>query len=270
MRQDSFESSLYFVSDRPFGFGGLDIYQAKTDGKKYFPAEILSPPPQLPADERSIMFDLKKMSGYLTSNRAGGKGGFDVYRFQPYGIVLAVQAKNGAFANGKLDDVEALADADGNLYFPVHRGQQHRLVIESRGHFPLEQVVSVANNEVRDTIRLSVTLQETAPASVAAGEDEQFIDLNILVRDDQGNIVPWYLFTIINLQTSRVRKIQADENGLLEQYLLPESDYRLLATELNYGVSERISTRSVAPGSTMKYVLRISDKGYSMEQDPGN
>lgn len=270
VRQDNLEQVLYFASDRPFGFGGLDLYQARQDGGRYMKADILPPPINSVADERSIMFDSNKMSGYLTSNRPGGSGGFDVYRFKPYAITLAVKVSYSGqqaigFAKGILSGHETVANTDGNMYFPVNPGKKYDLSISANAFEPYQQQVTISENELQDTVKLSASL---IPAPVVqapvAQEESEYIDLHIVVKDQQNNIVPWYLFTIINLQTSKVRKIQADESGLLEQYLLPESDYRIIAKELAYDISERISTRAVKPGSTMKYVLRLTDNGYSL------
>jgi tetratricopeptide (TPR) repeat protein len=270
VRQDNLEHTLYFASDRPFGFGGLDLYHARQEGGRYMKAELLPPPINTAADERSIMFDTNKMSGYLTSNRPGGSGGFDVYWFKPYAITLTVKVSYGGqqatgFAKGILSGHEALANNDGNMYFPVIPGKKYDLSITANAFEPYQQQVTISENELQDTVKLSASLipAPVVQASVAQ-EETEYIDLHIVVKDQQNNMVPWYLFTIINLQTSKVRKIQADESGLLEQYLLPESDYRIIAKELAYDISERISTRAVKPGSTIKYVLRLSDNGYTL------
>lgn len=76
------------------GFGGWDIYQCSYEIDKWTNVEILPPPINSSADDRSIIFDLNNQSGYFTSNRNGGAGGFDIYRFEPFDLKIEVKAND--------------------------------------------------------------------------------------------------------------------------------------------------------------------------------
>ncbi|MBR3578370.1 MAG: OmpA family protein [Bacteroidales bacterium] len=86
------DSLLYFSSDGHYGLGGLDIYYSEFVNGQYQTPENLLSPINSEADEIGIMFDdapaidPKSKSpyvekGYFSSNRAGGKGGDDIYYF---------------------------------------------------------------------------------------------------------------------------------------------------------------------------------------------
>lgn len=70
---------LYFVSDRPGGMGGMDIWYALVrDGVADEPVN-LGPQVNSPADEITPFYDQRNGILYFSSDREGGKGGFDIY-----------------------------------------------------------------------------------------------------------------------------------------------------------------------------------------------
>lgn len=86
------DTLLYFSSDGHPGMGGLDIFRAEYQNGTYQKPENLLYPINSEGDEIGIMFDdspsldPKSKSpyvekGYFSSNRAGGKGGDDIYYF---------------------------------------------------------------------------------------------------------------------------------------------------------------------------------------------
>lgn len=83
---------LYFTSDRPAGMGGMDIYRAtKTGDNAWGNAENMKSPINSAADDFSIIFDGGEDRGFFTSNRPGGKGEDDIWRFYVPDLVFALQ-----------------------------------------------------------------------------------------------------------------------------------------------------------------------------------
>jgi len=77
--------TLYFSSDGHPGMGGLDIYYSVKAGWRWSAPVNLKYPINSPGDDFSISFTdacNKHESGYLSSNRANGKGGDDIYSFK--------------------------------------------------------------------------------------------------------------------------------------------------------------------------------------------
>lgn len=76
-------NALYFSSDTHLGMGGLDIFKAVrgTDGKFAKAPENLKYPMNSAGDDFGIIFEGKKIRGYFTSNREGGKGSDDLWSF---------------------------------------------------------------------------------------------------------------------------------------------------------------------------------------------
>jgi peptidoglycan-associated lipoprotein len=76
------DGSLYFSSDGHLGMGGLDIFKADMKGEgSWDNVTNLKFPMNSAGDDFGIIFEGKFERGYFTSNRAGGKGGDDIYRF---------------------------------------------------------------------------------------------------------------------------------------------------------------------------------------------
>lgn len=83
MREDSV---LFFSSNGHEGLGGMDIFKTKYVNGKWLKPKNLKYPINSENDDISIIFEYKKEKGMFSSNRNGGKGGYDIYNFQskPY------------------------------------------------------------------------------------------------------------------------------------------------------------------------------------------
>lgn len=76
---------LYFSSQRPSGFGGYDIYYTdyNSEKKAWSAPELMPYPINSVADDVYFVPTSSNIS-YLSSDRAGGMGGFDIYRVYMY------------------------------------------------------------------------------------------------------------------------------------------------------------------------------------------
>lgn len=76
------DGTLYFSSDGHLGMGGSDIFRAEKVGEnKWGKVSNMRYPINSAGDDFAIIFEGEKERGYFTSNRAGGKGGDDIYSF---------------------------------------------------------------------------------------------------------------------------------------------------------------------------------------------
>lgn len=86
------DGSLYFSSNGHQGMGGMDLYRAEKMGEgKWGQVENLKAPLNSAADEVGICFDGEHDRGFFTSNRAGGKGQHDIWRFHMPNLEFALQ-----------------------------------------------------------------------------------------------------------------------------------------------------------------------------------
>ena len=76
------ENELYFATDGHPGLGGLDIFMARMNPDGSFQAPMnIGAPANSPQDDFAYLIDTKTRKGFLSSNRDGGKGFDDIYKF---------------------------------------------------------------------------------------------------------------------------------------------------------------------------------------------
>ncbi|MCW3789889.1 flagellar motor protein MotB, partial [Marinilabiliaceae bacterium AAT] len=71
---------LYFASNGHVGVGGLDIFIAEKTAQGY-QVKNMGYPVNTEKDDFGVYLDTEGKHGYLSSNREGGKGDDDIYRF---------------------------------------------------------------------------------------------------------------------------------------------------------------------------------------------
>ena len=119
-RLDDTTAILYFVSDRPGGMGGMDIwYTLVCEGVADDPVN-LGPQVNSPADELTPFYDQRNGILYFSSDREGGKGGHDIYcaigsrnTWQP------AEAVCGCLNSEQNDLYFTICDYDSASGFPV-------------------------------------------------------------------------------------------------------------------------------------------------------
>ena len=74
------DGSLYFASDGHLGLGSLDVFQSKMEGNSFQKPTNIGKPINSSKDDFGFIINDKKI-GYFTSNRNGGEGFDDIYKF---------------------------------------------------------------------------------------------------------------------------------------------------------------------------------------------
>jgi hypothetical protein len=85
---------MYFASDGHPGLGGLDVcygFVIKTRNT----IENLGTPINSTQDDFSFVIDAENKKGFVTSNREGGLGSDDIYRFNKFPVPVCNQALQG-------------------------------------------------------------------------------------------------------------------------------------------------------------------------------
>lgn len=76
------DSTLVFSSDRPGGYGGYDLYITKNEETGWSEPELLPPPFNSSEDDLGLIMNPEGTKGYYASNRPGGQGKDDIYRWE--------------------------------------------------------------------------------------------------------------------------------------------------------------------------------------------
>ncbi len=110
---------LYFVSDRPEGKGGMDIWYSTYDRRK----QIFKSPKNLGgrvntyADEITPSYNTSTQSLYFSSNGLSGYGGFDIYKIKGWGRKWEEVINVGTPVNSSYNDLYPALNTDGNSGF---------------------------------------------------------------------------------------------------------------------------------------------------------
>lgn len=115
------DGTLYFSSDGHLGFGGLDLFKSSLVDNTFQVATNMGKPINSPKDDFAFVFSEDRNSGFLSSNRIGGKGDDDIYAVMPIQkgpeAPICKQGVNGIVTN--LLTQERISNANLELYNEV-------------------------------------------------------------------------------------------------------------------------------------------------------
>ena len=147
--------TLYFTSDGLPGYGNTDLYISRKIGiDEWSVPENLGFPINTIEDEGSICINSEGSTAYYASDRAEGKGGLDIYKFElredirPYktlyvkGTVSDKKTDKGIPCNVELIDnitnkvlMKITADELGKYWIPLPTGKDYTFVVNRKGYF---------------------------------------------------------------------------------------------------------------------------------------
>lgn len=110
------EKTLYFSSNRPGGFGGLDIYRATKDSKgEWTNVRNLGPKINTDQDDDGPFIDYDGVTLYFSSKGRKGMGGFDVFKstYDPAKNEFSEPVNLGYPINTPDDDIYIVFSKDG-------------------------------------------------------------------------------------------------------------------------------------------------------------
>jgi outer membrane protein OmpA-like peptidoglycan-associated protein len=161
--------TLYFSSDTRAGLGGYDLFMTKKDSSgQWCQAVNLGSPVNTKDNEINIFISLDASTAWISSDRNGGYGGYDIYEMK---TVKAIQPEAVVYVKGKVVDrtnkkplqalveltnvdiaetvVEILSDpVDGSFFIPVYPGVNYAFHITKKGYLFYSE-----NMNLKDTLR---------------------------------------------------------------------------------------------------------------------
>jgi outer membrane protein OmpA-like peptidoglycan-associated protein/tetratricopeptide (TPR) repeat protein len=180
------ENELYFASDGHPGLGGLDVFVSKLN-KDGNTGEIqnLGDGINSPKDDFAFLIDTKTRRGFVTSNRDGGQGYDDIYKFletrklqclqELYGIVtdfntgqVLSEAKMSLYDSEFKPISTALTDATGTYKFEVECGKKYNVRAEKTDYTTKEQKTTIPKENGRTSLNFVL---EKELCKVAVGDD---------------------------------------------------------------------------------------------------
>lgn len=128
---------LYFVSDRPGGRGGYDIWYSQRDETGWTKAVNLSTPINTPFDEISPYIHVNNQTLYVVSNGHPGFGGYDIYMSEKLDKGWASPVDMGKPLNDYHDQYSFMVANDGRVAYyskeeSKNRSRLYRIQLPSR------------------------------------------------------------------------------------------------------------------------------------------
>lgn len=186
--------SLYFVSDRPGGKGGTDVYVSRLEGNIWSAPLSLGAPINTKGDEMFPFVDEKGNLYFASTGQPGGMGGLDIY-FAPLttgGDTPAIVHLDAPI-NSKADDFGLITDASRSTgYFSSNRlngdDDLFRFVRESSlsGCRNLTlRVFDEANSTSLDSVTITVKARgEGRDAQVLTADADGMINMCLEAEND--------------------------------------------------------------------------------------
>jgi outer membrane protein OmpA-like peptidoglycan-associated protein len=255
---DERNKKLYFASDMPGGFGGLDLYVIQMTGEQSW-GEARNLGANING-EGNDCFPFLNQDHFLffTSDRIGGKGGFDLY---------AAVVKNGIWGgavsleglNTISDDLCLILDETGkSLYFASSRAGgkgkddlyimslDQNLILKSPDYITIK-VINRETNQAVEGVKMLFQPFSTGDAEIVETKNER---LSLVQEIELGKANDNVIYL-------------SGKNGELSLYLPPDK-FVLIAEKDGYGISRRLMDFSKANREHTIYIDSIVCKGFDI------
>ncbi|WP_369013855.1 OmpA family protein [Flavobacterium anhuiense] len=180
------ENEIYFASDGHPGLGGLDIFVGDIDNSgKVSNIQNVGADVNSPKDDFAYIIDPETRRGFFSSNKEGGQGSDDIYKFletkrlkcvqELYGVIT--DAETGAVLPGAkvtlYDDQMNLknsvaADGSGLYSFAVECGKTYYVRAEKPEYTTRELSVTIEKTSGKTNLPIAL---EKATCKVTVGDD---------------------------------------------------------------------------------------------------
>jgi len=179
--------TLYFASDGHLGFGGLDIFKSNKVDSSFGISTNMGKPINSPKDDFAFVFNEDRNSGFLSSNRKGGKGDDDIYTVIPVEKgPICEQGVNGVVTN--LVTQERIANANLELFNEVGKriavtasndiGQyDFKITLDCNSRYEVKVAKQGYKSVVKPTLTESITGNTFLPLAIETLE-------KIIVEED--------------------------------------------------------------------------------------
>ncbi|MEM0999197.1 MAG: OmpA family protein [Bacteroidota bacterium] len=245
---------LYFASDGHPGLGQLDIFAADMAGNAA--PRNLGYPINTPHDDFAFYLAVNEEDGYLASNRPGGMGNDDIYRFRinrPILEIYVYDARDSSLvseadlliqAEGLEPEAARSTDQYGFFNMVGHYNRNYRVAVEKPPYDSARAELSTENAAGQKFFRLNIYL-ETPPEVISA----------IVVDDSTRERLPGSRIEFVNrLNRDEVRTFRTDRQGRILLNLEKDLDK-------NARYEVYVNRRGYFTYSVMDYDLRRAMRG---------
>ena len=272
------ENELYFASDGHPGLGGLDIFVSKMESdSSYKEVQNVGEPLNSSHDDFGFLIDTKSRLGFVTSNRAGGEGSDDIYKFLETKKLECEQLLSGI-----VTDVKTGLPLPGARVTLSDSGYKklHEVIADSEGKFDFGKVTCGAKYYIKtekekyNTKETSIVTEDKSGKTFVPVELETSV-LPVKVGDNLANVFKIKII-YFDLDKSNIRPDAAfelakildvlEQNPTMEIDVRSHTDCRQTA-KYNMALSDRRAKSTIA-WLVSKGIAqsRITGRGYGESQ----
>lgn len=199
------DNEIYFASDGHPGMGGLDVFVAKLNATgTYDQVQNIGEGINSPKDDFAYWIDATTRNGFFTSNRDGGQGFDDIYKFKELKKITCDQLLSGIVTDMETSEVlpystiklfnkeykvidSTVTDKNGNYSFTVICGKDYRVRAEKNDYVTVEVLVTIDQQNGKTDLPIAL---EPIKKKVKVGDDlAKFLDIPLIYFDlDKSNI----------------------------------------------------------------------------------
>ncbi len=201
----SAKNILYFASDGHFGMGSLDIFKSEISDESFSKPTNLSDVINSNLDDFAFVIDEENETGYFSSNREGGLGDDDIYRFtqkkiyEVHGLVqdkISLEPLPGTLVslfdkNNELINKMVVGE-DATYSFDVENQKNYKIVGTRKFYVPAEVEFSTnSKGDIDKNIQLLMELYTNVEKEIVVENGKTQIKINPIYFDyDKWNIRP--------------------------------------------------------------------------------
>ncbi|WNM18426.1 OmpA family protein [Flavobacterium capsici] len=197
----SADNKLYFATDGRPGLGGYDVFASKVESDGSFKnVQNVGAPVNSPQDDFGFSIQ-SNGKGYVTSNRAGGKGSDDIYKVseaqckQKIEGIITDSESNEVLANVKVslfnDKFELIkeskSDSKGSYSFEAECGKKYYIRTELENYITKESPVMVGN--ANGTTTLPITIEKAGCKLVVGGDLAKCFGIKVIYFDVNKSVI---------------------------------------------------------------------------------
>jgi len=180
------ENEIYFSSDGYPGLGGLDVFVANIDNDgKISNIQNIGGDVNSPKDDFAYIIDPTSRKGYFTSNKDGGQGSDDIYKFLETRKLKCEQQLEGVITDAETGTIlpdtkitlfddqmniknSTLSDGSGKYVFSVECGKIYFVRAEKPEYTTKEVTVTISKTTGKTSLPIAL---EKSSCKVTIGDD---------------------------------------------------------------------------------------------------
>lgn len=179
------ENEIYFSSDGRPGLGGLDVFVGKLeDDGSIGTIQNIGADVNSPKDDFAYMIDPVSRKGYFSSNKKGGQGSDDIYKFLETRRLQCIQELNGIITDAETGIIlpgakvtlyegeeiknTIIADAAGFYIFPVECGKTYNVRAEKVNYSTKEVTITISKLTGKTSLPIAL---DKSICKVTIGDD---------------------------------------------------------------------------------------------------